>query len=288
MPTTVYVCGNGQIEPGEECDDSNTRDNDGCSQRCFRERGTCGDGIVQTLLDEQCEPAIFDRSLPYQCGQDCRFVSLFCGDGKRDAGEECDLGADNSNSPGATCRTDCSSSRCGDNIVDPTERCDDGNRVDGDGCNRLCQPEAGAPPLSSQSGVIPFVPGSGKSLYSSVASVFPFPTGKGLTGDMLNDALRVYDEDGRFLGYRVDGNKVYDRNGRFMGYIGNDPTGMPLYDENGNLLGYLNGGQPPLGYIGNSKELSRNGPPIVAVIAAGAAAGVAWMRRKRMDTAKKA
>lgn len=235
-PGAIYACGNNQVEPGEECDDGNTRDNDGCSQRCFRERGTCGDGIVQTLLGEQCEPAIFDRSLPYQCGQNCRFVSLFCGDGKRDAGEECDLGADNSNSPGATCRTDCSTSRCGDNIVDPTERCDDGNRVDGDGCNRLCQPEPGAPPVSSsvvsQPGVIPFVPGSGKSLYSSVASVFPFPTGKALPGQVVET--------------------------------------------------------PPLGYIGNTKELSRNGPPIVAVIAAGAAAGVAWMRRKRQNTGKKA
>lgn len=291
-PITTFACGNGQLEPTEECDDGNTRDNDGCSARCFRERGTCGDGIVQTLLDEQCEPATFDRSLPYQCGQNCRFVSLFCGDGKRDAGEECDLGADNSNSPGATCRTDCSSARCGDQVVDPIERCDDGNRVDGDGCNRLCQTEAGAPLVKSSSSdggpVMPFEPTGGRSLYSSVSSVFPFPTGKGLTDDMLQDALRVFDADGRFLGYRIEGNKVYDRNGRFMGYIGDDPTGLALYDENGKLIGYLHGGtQPPLGYIGNSKELSKNGPPIVAVIAAGAAAGAAWVRRRRDGSAAK-
>lgn len=29
------MCGNGYIEPGEECDDGNTRDDDGCSSACF-------------------------------------------------------------------------------------------------------------------------------------------------------------------------------------------------------------------------------------------------------------
>ncbi len=219
-PAAVYICGNNQIEPGEECDDGNAKDLDGCSMRCLRERGVCGDGVVQTLLGEQCEPATFDRSLPYQCGQNCRFVSQFCGDGKRDAGEQCDLGADNSNAPGATCRTDCSSSRCGDSIVDPTERCDDGNRVNGDGCSYLCLVEPAAPSLPGQ--VIPFEPGSSVSstIYSSFSSVFSFPT---------SSARSV-------------------------------PPGKTV--------------EPP--------ELAQNGPPIVAVIAAGAAAGVAWVRRKRL------
>ena len=39
------VCGNGIEEEGEECDDSNTTDGDGCSAVCVVEY--CGDGIRQ-------------------------------------------------------------------------------------------------------------------------------------------------------------------------------------------------------------------------------------------------
>lgn len=31
------ICGNGHLEPGEECDDGNTSDGDGCSSKCTRE-----------------------------------------------------------------------------------------------------------------------------------------------------------------------------------------------------------------------------------------------------------
>ncbi|MGO9291479.1 MAG: DUF4215 domain-containing protein [Polyangia bacterium] len=31
---------------------------------------------------------------------------------------------------------------CGNGVLDPGERCDDGNRVNGDGCNAFCQIEA--------------------------------------------------------------------------------------------------------------------------------------------------
>ncbi|MDH5491787.1 MAG: MopE-related protein, partial [Myxococcales bacterium] len=34
-------------------------------------------------------------------------------------------------------------SSCGDGIVDPSERCDDGNDAGGDGCASVCEPEAG-------------------------------------------------------------------------------------------------------------------------------------------------
>ena len=52
--------------------------------------------------------------------------------------EECDEGLANADTPGATCRTDCTSAGCGDGIVDPTEECDDGNDVDDDGCTNAC------------------------------------------------------------------------------------------------------------------------------------------------------
>ncbi|MFO0749362.1 MAG: right-handed parallel beta-helix repeat-containing protein [Myxococcota bacterium] len=47
------VCGQRGKEPSEECDDGNTTSGDGCSAVCTLE--TCGDGIVQPLLGEQCD-----------------------------------------------------------------------------------------------------------------------------------------------------------------------------------------------------------------------------------------
>lgn len=47
------VCGNGKLEAGEECDDGNTASGDGCSATCRKE--FCGDGVVQPGLGEECD-----------------------------------------------------------------------------------------------------------------------------------------------------------------------------------------------------------------------------------------
>ncbi|HKP60754.1 MAG TPA: PA domain-containing protein [Polyangiales bacterium] len=59
---------------------------------------------------------------------------LSCGNGKRDDGEECDDGAENSDSSPDHCRSNCSAPRCGDGVRDRGEACDDqsGN------CSRDC------------------------------------------------------------------------------------------------------------------------------------------------------
>jgi cysteine-rich repeat protein len=133
LVAAASICGNGILDVSEECDDTNRRDEDGCSSTCLLEIGICGDGVVQTLLDEQCEGS--DACV------NCRFVSVSCGDGKVDTKEECDDGPLNSTSSDAHCRPDCSMSRCGDGILDSTEICDDGNRLNGDGCDRYCRIE---------------------------------------------------------------------------------------------------------------------------------------------------
>jgi large repetitive protein len=52
----------------------------------------------------------------------------------------------NSVAPGARCRLDCSLARCGDLILDTGEECDDGNRLPGDTCDAFCRIErSGAP-----------------------------------------------------------------------------------------------------------------------------------------------
>jgi cysteine-rich repeat protein len=45
------VCGNGLLQTGEQCDDGNLLNNDGCSSTCKLE--ICGDGVKQT--NEQCD-----------------------------------------------------------------------------------------------------------------------------------------------------------------------------------------------------------------------------------------
>jgi cysteine-rich repeat protein len=63
----LFACGNGRLDPGEECDDANSLDNDGCTSCKYN---LCGDGQL--------------------------FVGV----------EECDLGADNG-TPGASCDVNC-------------------------------------------------------------------------------------------------------------------------------------------------------------------------------------
>ena len=47
------LCGNGVLDGAEQCDDGNIRSGDGCSQTCRRE--TCGDGVVQPNNKEECD-----------------------------------------------------------------------------------------------------------------------------------------------------------------------------------------------------------------------------------------
>jgi cysteine-rich repeat protein len=143
IPPPSPLCGNDILNPGEECDDGNNRDLDGCSAYCFYEGGKCGDGVVQSLIGEQCEPLIPGI---FPCANTCRFLLLSCGDGVLNLGEACDDGALNSVAPGARCRLDCSLARCGDLILDTGEECDDGNRLPGDTCDAFCRIErSGAP-----------------------------------------------------------------------------------------------------------------------------------------------
>ena len=82
------VCGNGERELGEDCDDGNTSDADDCTSQCHRAR--CGDGIVRTGV-EQCDDGNDDPA--DGCRNDCTLP--VCGDGIVAAGiEECDDGND--------------------------------------------------------------------------------------------------------------------------------------------------------------------------------------------------
>jgi len=122
------ICGDGHVDAGEECDDGNSMNDDGCSSTCTEEH----------------EPP------PPPPPEPC------CGDGHLDAGEQCD---DGNLTSGDGCSATCvielpppppppSEPCCGDGHLDASEECDDGNTTGGDGCSSVCRVEdlsAGGP-----------------------------------------------------------------------------------------------------------------------------------------------
>ena len=137
-------CGNGQLDAGEECEDGNHTNGDGCSQTCRIEPGRtprCGDNILTS--SEDCDDGnVLNGD---GCSSTCQRESGVCGNGILNTGEECD---DANRLNGDGCSTACKTEpgttpRCDDNIVTVGEDCDDGNAVDGDGCSSTCQNEPG-------------------------------------------------------------------------------------------------------------------------------------------------
>ena len=122
------LCGNGKVDPGEQCDDGNNENGDGCSSSCQRE---CGNGQLDP--GEQCDDG--NKVNGDGCDNNCKFTG--CGNGIVDPGEQCD---DGNTVSGDGCSATCQS-ECGDGKLEPGEQCDDGNRVSGDGCSATCQNE---------------------------------------------------------------------------------------------------------------------------------------------------
>ncbi len=130
-------CGDGNTDlPFEECDDGtsgNVGDYDGCSPNCTM-GPRCGDGLVQATAGEICDNGfnddVYATGAPGECGQGCLPPAAYCGDGILEpAYEQCDNGADNSNSAyGPTaCTTSCTfAGFCGDGVVSGPEACDRG------------------------------------------------------------------------------------------------------------------------------------------------------------------
>lgn len=131
--TAAAVCGNGQPEYGEECDDGNTNNGEGCSANCtIEENFTCS-------------------GAPSTC-----HTTIGCGNGTLDAGEACDdMDSDNGDGCSASCQIEsgytCSgtpsacvhppSAVCGNGILETGEACDDGGTAAGNGCSATCTVE---------------------------------------------------------------------------------------------------------------------------------------------------
>lgn len=116
-----HGCGNGIIEyaSGEVCDDGNIVDGDGCSSDCLvLER--CGDGKIEA---EECDMGRDNSMNPNAlCRPDCRRPR--CGDAILDSlyDEQCDSGdadRDRIADATATCDQDCTLPACGDGSYNP-------------------------------------------------------------------------------------------------------------------------------------------------------------------------
>jgi len=70
----VAVCGNGNVEGTEQCDDSNTTSGDGCSSTCVIEVASCGNGILEG--NEECDDN--DLTAGDGCDALCQFEGLAC------------------------------------------------------------------------------------------------------------------------------------------------------------------------------------------------------------------
>ena len=126
------VCGNGTIEAGEQCDDSNTINNDGCSSECIDETTSCGDGVKAGL--EECD----DHNITDGDGCSSTCTLEQCGNNTTDSGETCD---DGNAVSGDGCSSTCQTEVCGNSVIDLGEQCDDGNTTDEDNCSSGCQLE---------------------------------------------------------------------------------------------------------------------------------------------------
>ncbi|MBN2193563.1 MAG: DUF4215 domain-containing protein [Polyangiaceae bacterium] len=141
MSDCVTDCGDGEIGPGEECDDgvgNNLGGYNQCSPDCTL-GPHCGDGVKQD--EEACDYGADRNTGEYGgCAANCQ-LGPYCGDGITSDGEACDDGINDGGY--GECATGCVLGPfCGDGGWEPAyEECDDHNNVDLDGCSGACRIE---------------------------------------------------------------------------------------------------------------------------------------------------
>ncbi|MDP9035357.1 MAG: DUF4215 domain-containing protein [Myxococcota bacterium] len=167
------TCGDGRLDPGEQCDTGALNGTGGCSSSCtvlpgwqcaagFACVSVCGDGLVTGT--EQCDFGPSNGT--GGCSATCTLMPGYactpsatgpagchatrCGDGLREGYEECDDGnvrPYDGCSPFCMIEPRCTAGKCtavcGDGQLSPGEQCDDGNTVSGDGCSATCTVEPG-------------------------------------------------------------------------------------------------------------------------------------------------
>lgn len=141
----VTVCFDGVFDSQTEgCDDGNNMDGDGCSRQCQVENGwECVNfegGVSQCSLIPACGNGAFE---PVTNGEGCDDGNNFSGDGcSANCGIEMFYKCNNIVGQRSFCERDY---QCGNALQEQqnAEECDDGNTVNGDGCNFNCRIENG-------------------------------------------------------------------------------------------------------------------------------------------------
>jgi MYXO-CTERM domain-containing protein len=124
------TCGNGVIAGGEECDDGNLVDGDGCTKACVKE--VCGDGVDNNSDAEECDDG--NELDTDTCVSGCKLAA--CGDAfVQDGVEACD---DGNQVDDDACSNTCALPSCGDKIKQANEECDDANPDNTDACLDTC------------------------------------------------------------------------------------------------------------------------------------------------------
>jgi cysteine-rich repeat protein len=147
------VCGDGNVQGEEACDDGNRVNTDLCTNSC--ETARCGDGIVQQgeacddgdeIADDACDAECTCGRFftPMENGGQCADLNE-CLTDNGGCGEPDIFVCENHDGRAPTCTCvdleavgpECT--RCGDGVLQDEETCDDGNRIDFDGCDSLCR-----------------------------------------------------------------------------------------------------------------------------------------------------
>lgn len=175
--TTIPICGNGVTEaPKESCDDGGTcGDGTACKSNNECKTGTCapkgGDGCsadclieyqANTNLKAEYKPAEPQPTVNYSQTAQMQNMRLVV---------------------------------CGDGLKDSSEACDDGNRVNGDGCSSQCLLEWVAAPITREAQVIEQKQTATAAYVTQTAELAqPKPecgNGKVETGESCDDGNRV-------------------------------------------------------------------------------------------------
>jgi cysteine-rich repeat protein len=104
-----------------------------CTTAALGELDTCSSNMAGLLA---CAPRIV-RHVTAAVG-DAAAPEGRCGDGRQGSGETCD---DGNTIDGDGCDSNCTVTACGNGVISTGEQCDDGNQVNGDGCDLTCLSE---------------------------------------------------------------------------------------------------------------------------------------------------
>jgi cysteine-rich repeat protein len=125
----MAVCGNGEVEPGEECDDQNTTAKAGCDTFCLIEAGYVCSGQPSVCV-ATCGTGQLDS------GEECDDGNLTAGDG---CGDNCQIeGGWKCSQPDGDMDKSLCEPVCGDGQILGKEVCDDGDNEDTNGCKANC------------------------------------------------------------------------------------------------------------------------------------------------------